>query len=158
MIKDLVRPELVFGDIDARTRDDALTVLARSIAQRNAAVDGAQLLETLRQREVQATTAFGDGVAIPHARLRGLERMIVAFARSTTGIDWGAPDKRPVHLILMLAGPAEKPEVYLRALAAASRLLRDAQCRARLLTAPTSDELLRILREDGGKGGGAAAA
>ena len=91
VIRDLVRPELVFGDLDARTRDDALATLARSIAACSAGVDGEQLLETLRQRERQATTAFGDGVAIPHARLPGVERMIVAFATQQRRHRMGCP-------------------------------------------------------------------
>jgi len=77
--------------------------------------------------------------------------MIVVFARSKAGVDWNATDKRPVHLALMLAGPAEDPGMYLKTLAAISRLMRDAQCRARLMSAETADDLLRVLRDEAAK-------
>jgi PTS system fructose-specific IIC component len=84
--------------------------------------------------------------------------MIAAFARSRAGIDWDAPDGMAAHLILMLAGPAEQPGTYLKALAGASRLLRDRECRARLMSATDGDELLRVLREEEATNGNGAAA
>lgn len=153
MIQDLFQPALLFADFDARSRDDALQQLARHIAESAAGLNGAALLRTLKEREAQATTAFGDGVAIPHARIAGLDRMIVAFARSIRGVAWEAPDKQPVNLILMLVGPAEKPDLYLKALASSSRLLRDARWRDRVMAAKDGDDLLLLLRDESGKNG-----
>ena len=152
MIGDLLTRELLFPELDARSRDDALAQLSRHVADYMTGVNGAALLRTLKEREAQATTAFGDGVAIPHARIAGLDRMVAAFARSKEGIDWNAPDSQRVHLILMLAGPADKPDLYLKTLAAVSRMLRDAHWRARLAAAADADELLAALREDGDDG------
>ncbi len=149
MIQDLFRRELVFAELDTRTRDDALAQLARHVADSAPGVNGAALLRTLKDREAQATTAFGDGVAIPHARLPGLAGMVVAFARSRAGIEWNAPDRQPVSLILMLAGPADKPDLYLKTLASASRLLRDVTWRTRLLAAESDEELFDTLRTAG---------
>lgn len=153
MIQDLFQPALSFADFDARSRDDALQQLARHVAESAAGINGAALLRTLKEREAQATTAFGEGVAIPHARVAGLDRMIVAFARSTRGIEWNAPDKQPVNLILMLVGPAEKPDLYLKTLASASRLLRDARWRDRAMAAKGVDDLLLLLRDESGTSG-----
>jgi PTS system nitrogen regulatory IIA component len=146
VIQDLFQRELLFASFDARSRDDALAQLARHIAENAAGLNGAALLRALKEREAQATTAFGDGVAIPHARITGLDRMIAAFARSESGIAWDAPDKQAVHLILMLAGPADKPEMYLKTLAAGSRLLREARSRDRLMAAESDEDLLRALQ------------
>jgi mannitol/fructose-specific phosphotransferase system IIA component (Ntr-type) len=151
VITNLFTPELVLEDLRAATRDDALATLADHVALNADGVDGAELLRTLERREAQSSTALGEGVAIPHARIAGLKRTILLFARSSAGIEWESPDRRPVHLVLMLAGPAEDPGGYLKTLAAVSRLMRDARCRARLMAAATADELLRILREDAGK-------
>lgn len=148
MIAELLTRELVLEDLRAATPAEVLEKLAEHAAANIDGVDGAELLRTLSQREAQASTALGDGVAIPHARIRALRRMIVVFARIKARVDWSAPDKRPVHLALMLAGPVEDPGVYLRALAASSRLMRDAQCRARLMSAETTDDLLRVLRDE----------
>ena len=151
MITDLLARELILEDLRAATPAEVLEKVAEHAAANVDGVDGAELLRTLSQREAQASTALGDGVAIPHARIRGLQRMIVVFARSKAGVDWNASDKRPVHLALMLAGPAEDPGMYLKTLAAISRLMRDAQCRARLMSAETADDLLRVLRDEAAK-------
>ena len=87
MIGDLVKRELLFPELDARSRDDALAQLSRHVAESTGGLNGAALLRTLKERETQATTAFGDGVAIPHARIAGLDRMVVAFARSKNARD-----------------------------------------------------------------------
>ena len=149
MIRDLLVNELLFPELEAHSRDDVLVQLARHVADNTPGLNGAALLSTLKARELQATTAFGDGVAIPHARVEGLDRMVAALARSKEGVDWKAPDGQPVHLILMLAGPADKPDLYLKTLAALSRMLRDAHWRARLTAATTADEMLAALRDDG---------
>ena len=151
MITNLFTPELVVAHLRASTRDDALVTLVEHVAEHAYGLDRADLLRTLEQREAQGSTALGEGVAIPHARVPRLKRMILLFARSPSGIEWEAPDGRPVHLVLMLAGPAEDPGGYLKALAAVSGLMRDAQCRSRLRAAATSDELLRILRAEADK-------
>jgi mannitol/fructose-specific phosphotransferase system IIA component (Ntr-type) len=159
MITELLTPELLFADLDAGTKTDALERMAAEIAQRRPGIDRQRLLATLTEREAQASTALGDGVAIPHARIVGLDGMVAAFARSRAGVEWDAPDGTPAHLILMLAGPAEQPGTYLKMLASASRLLRDREVRARLIEATDAVELLRILRdEEAAHAGGTAAA
>jgi mannitol/fructose-specific phosphotransferase system IIA component (Ntr-type) len=158
MIAELLAPELLLAEFEADTKDDALAHLARTAAQRHPELDGDVLLATLREREAQASTALGDGVAIPHARIPGLQRMIAAFARSSAGVEWDAPDGSRAHLIFLLAGPAAQPGSYLKALAAASRLLRDRDFRARLMAASSRDELLRLLREEEARNGNGAAA
>jgi len=149
MITALLQPELVFADLDVRSKGAALEHLTQAIARRHPSVGADRLLRMLLEREAQASTALGDGIAIPHARIPGLETMIVAFARSRAGIDWDAPDSRPAHLIFLLAGPVEQPGTYLKTLSAASRLLRDGVVRTRLLDAPDARDLLSILHAQG---------
>jgi PTS system nitrogen regulatory IIA component len=158
VITELLEPELLFADLEAKTKNDALTRLSRGISAHHPEIDYDGLLQTLAVRESQASTALGEGVAIPHARIPGLGRMIAAFARSSAGVDWDAPDGAPAHLILMLVGPAEQPGAYLKSLAGASRLLRDRGCRARLMTATNAEELLRVLRDEEARNGNGAAA
>ena len=151
MIVDTLAREMILDDLRAATREEALEKLAEHVAANAHGIDRDELLRTLEQREAQASTALGGGVAIPHARIPGLDRMVIAVARSRNGIDWKASDGRPVHLALMLAGPAEDPGGYLKALATISRLLRDGRCRVRLTSAADADDLLRVLREEADK-------
>jgi PTS system nitrogen regulatory IIA component len=151
VITELLAPELLVTELTADTKDQALVHLARRVAERNPDVDRENLLHTLRERELQASTGLGQGVAIPHARIAGLDRMIAAFARSSDGIEWDAADGHRAHLVLLLAGPADQPGTYLKTLAAASRLLRDPECRARVMGAAGADEILDVLRNEEGR-------
>jgi mannitol/fructose-specific phosphotransferase system IIA component (Ntr-type) len=147
-IADLLTAELVVPSLEAGERDDVIAALVLRVAACHPRVDAGRLLEALREREGQVTTALVDGVAIPHARLDGLDRTVAAFARSASGIRWESLDGEPTRLIFLLAGPADQPGAYLKALAGVSRLLRGARCRARLLGAAGAAELLAVLREE----------
>src|SRR5439155_1048387 len=95
-----------------------------------------------RLRDAGRRERWPVGLAIPHARLAGLERTVAAFARSRTGIQWESVDGKPTHLVFLLAGPADLPGAYLKVLAGVSRLLSDERCRARLMEAESETELL----------------
>jgi mannitol/fructose-specific phosphotransferase system IIA component (Ntr-type) len=147
-ISDVLTHDLVIPTLEARGAEDAISTLSSRLATAHADVDGAQLVEVLLARERQVTTALGDGVAIPHARIPGLERTVAAFGRSPDGIAWGSLDGRPTQLVLLLAGPASTPGTYLKTLASVSRLLGDRRCRERLLASDDPGALVTILREE----------
>lgn len=147
MISSLLTDAVVVPELAARDKDTALAMLAAQLATRSLALNESALVTALREREGQASTGLGDGLAIPHARLAGLDRMLGLFARSRRGIEWDAADKRPVHLILLLAGPADQPGAYMKVLASVSRVLRDADCRTRLMAAAGPVEILGVLRD-----------
>ena len=147
-ITDLLTEELVLPALDARGSDEVIETLGMRVAAQHRDIERDRLVQALRERERQVTTALGDGVAIPHARLAGLDRTVAAFARSRTGIPWESVDGQPTHLVFLLAGPADLPGAYLKVLAGVSRLLSDERCRARLMEAETETALLLVLREE----------
>ena len=147
-ITDLLTEELVLPALDARGSDEVIETLGMRVAAQHRDIERDRLVQALRERERQVTTALGDGVAIPHARLAGLERTVAAFARSRTGIQWESVDGKPTHLVFLLAGPADLPGAYLKVLAGVSRLLSDERCRARLMEAENEAELLLVLRDE----------
>ena len=147
-ITDLLTKELVLPALDARGSDEVIETLGMRVAAQHRDIERDRLVQALRERERQVTTALGDGVAIPHARLAGLERTVAAFARSRTGIQWESVDGKPTHLVFLLDGPADLPGAYLKVLAGVSRLLSDERCRARLMEAENEAELLFVLRDE----------
>jgi nitrogen PTS system EIIA component len=147
-IGDLLRVELVVPAICADGRDDVIETLATRMAACHPGLDAERLVAALREREGQMTTALVDGVAIPHARMPGLDRTVAAFARSPGGIRWDSLDGEPTRLIFLLAGPADLPGPYLKTLAGVSRLLSGARCRTRLLEAAGEAEMLAVLRDE----------
>ena len=154
MISDLLTTDLVLADVDSAGRDDVITALAQRLAAYHADVDRERLIVALRERERQVSTSVGDGVAVPHARIDGLDRTIVAFARSRRGIDWNAPDGRPTNFVLLVAGPPNGASPHLKLLAHAARLLGNSRCRARLHdTVDDPAALLAVLRDEEGHAG-----
>jgi PTS system nitrogen regulatory IIA component len=99
-------------------------------------------------RELLGSTGVGHGVAVPHARLKGLERMRGVFVRLETPVDFGAVDEQPVDLIFALLAPADHPAEHLRALARVTRALRQADLREQLRQAHSSDAVRALLVRD----------
>lgn len=100
------------------------------------------------ERERLGSTGVGAGVALPHARLEGIDQVHVVFARLETAIDYDAIDERPVDLVALLLAPSDAGGAHLRALAKVSRALRRQDMRQRLRAAPNTESLFTILTEE----------
>jgi PTS system nitrogen regulatory IIA component len=121
-----------------------LQQLANLAAQR-LGVDAAAILAGLNEREQLGSTGFGQGVAIPHARIDALDRIYGLFARLGEPVDYKAIDSRPVDLVFLLLSPADAGAEHLKALAAISRVTRDAATLERLRGARSRDALAALL-------------
>jgi PTS system nitrogen regulatory IIA component len=106
------------------------------------------VLTVLLEREKISTTAIGEGVAIPHGKLPGVERVLGVFARSPQGVDFASLDGGPTHLFFVLIAPENAAADHLKALARISRLLKDEAFRRRLMEGQTSQELFNIIAEE----------
>jgi nitrogen PTS system EIIA component len=146
-VLDLLTADLVLPALEARDKEAVMLALAARVAGRHREIEEDILVEALRQRERQVSTALVDGVAVPHAKLPGLSRMVGALGRSPGGIDCDSHDGGPTHLFFLLVGPAEQPGDHLRALASVSRLLHDPRCRSRLMAAEDVAAMLAVLRD-----------
>jgi PTS system nitrogen regulatory IIA component len=119
---------------------------AADIAARVTGLPAAEIHAALLKRERAGSTGVGDGVALPHARLAGLERPSAVFMRLEKPLDFQAVDDQPVDLVLALLVPAESPGgEHLQALARISRLLRHADLRRQLRQAQTADAIYALL-------------
>jgi PTS system nitrogen regulatory IIA component len=133
-LKDIVLPEAILPRLSAGSRRHALQHLADAVAAASG-VDARATFEAVLMRERLAGTGMGEGVAIPHARVRGLERPIGGFARLDPPQDFNALDGRPADLVFMLLAPADRGGDHLKALARVSRFLRRADVRDKLRSA-----------------------
>ena len=95
-------------------------------------VDAAQTLDALQERETLGPTGVGHGVALPHARLHGLDRVVGLFLRLEKPLDFDAVDRQPVDLIFALLAPKNSGVDHLKALALVSRTMRDPSVCAKL--------------------------
>ena len=144
MITDLLPPEAVLHGVSAADKPALLAMLASHAAQ-FCAIDAACIAEAVNARELLGTTGFGGGIAIPHARLAGLDHMVAVFATLATPVDYGALDGAPVDLVVLLLAPIEAGAEPLKALARISRLLRDAALVEKLRAAPSVEALAKLL-------------
>ncbi len=108
-------------------------------------LDAAAALAGLNEREQLGSTGFGQGVAIPHAKIDGLGQIYGLFARLSDPVDYKAIDSRPVDLVFLLLSPPNAGAEHLKALAAISRVTRDAATLERLRGARSRDALAAVL-------------
>ncbi len=123
-IADLLAPENVYPAFSAKSKKQALQDLSRKAAE-DVDLDQRTIFDTLLERERLGTTGVGNGVAIPHGRIRELNRIYGMFARVDPPIDFEAIDEQPVDLVFLLLAPENAGADHLKALARISRLLHD---------------------------------
>jgi Kef-type K+ transport system membrane component KefB/mannitol/fructose-specific phosphotransferase system IIA component (Ntr-type) len=143
-IAELLRAGVVVIDAQAATRDELLGALAQKLATARG-LDPALVAAKVREREDLAGTGVGDGVAFPHAEIDGLETPILAFARTRTGLDFDAPDGKPVRLVFLLLNAPREYDRELKLLAAMARLVTREDVRKGLLTAFDAAAAIRVL-------------
>ncbi|NNM77280.1 PTS transporter subunit EIIA [Sphingomonas sp. ID1715] len=135
--------DAVLADLSTANKKALFQALAQH-AERVMGLPAREVLERLNERERLGTTGFGGGVAIPHGRLPGLDRIRAAFVRLEKPIDYGAIDDLPVDLVFMMLSPEESGAEHLKALAQVSRRLRDRGFVAKLRGAGSPDALFAL--------------
>ena len=136
---DAIKPGLPGGS------KKALFQQLANLAAQQLGVDSAAVLLSLSEREQLGSTGFGHGVAIPHGKVEGLRRIYCLFARLSEPLDYKAIDGRPVDLIFLLLSPPDAGAEHLKALAAISRVTRNAATLEKMRGARSRDALAAVL-------------
>ena len=145
-ISDFITPASIFSKLPATSKKQALQELAKrasDIAELNERV----IFDALIERERLGTTGVGNGIAIPHGKLAGLDRLHGLFARLDKPIEFDSIDEQPVDLIFLLLAPECAGADHLKALARVSRLLRDRSTCEKLRGSEDPDALYALLIE-----------
>lgn len=116
-----------------------------SLAAQRTGLEAAAILASLVERERLGSTGFGQGVAIPHGKVEGLGRIYCLFARLAEPIDYKAIDGEPVDLVFLLLSPPDSGAEHLKALAAISRVARNAATLDKMRGARSGDALAAVL-------------
>ncbi|MHA1114260.1 MAG: PTS IIA-like nitrogen regulatory protein PtsN [Alphaproteobacteria bacterium] len=141
---DLLVPGAVVAHLKATSKKQALQALAKRAAELTGLAERS-IFDVLLKRERLGSTGVGAGIAIPHGKLDGIERIHGVFARLERSVDFEAIDDRPVDLVFMLLAPQSAGADHLKALARISRLLRDKPVCAKLRGADGADALYALL-------------
>jgi nitrogen PTS system EIIA component len=145
-LSDLISPESVIATLKASSKKQALQELAITAA-RLTGLEERAIFDTLLQRERLGSTGIGDGLAIPHGKPAGLNRLVGLFARLEKPIDFEALDGQPVDLIFLLLAPEGAGADHLKALARVARILRDPVLVAKARASRDADAIYAILDE-----------
>ena len=145
-IKELLVPNAVKIKLKATSKKQVLQELAK-MAEILTGLNERDILNVLIERERLGTTGVGEGVAIPHAKLNGVDRLYAVFARLESPIDFDAVDDEFVDLIFLLLAPLSPEHTYLKALAKISRLLRNKSMCAKLRGGTSADAIYALLTE-----------
>jgi mannitol/fructose-specific phosphotransferase system IIA component (Ntr-type) len=126
-------PEQVIVDMTNRTKKAAIEDLVDLLYKQHLIKNKTEALSRIMEREDLCSTALGDGVAIPHARLDVGDKPVIAIGRHKAGIDFNAPDGVPVHLMVLVLWQPEQAGLFNRLFAGLVSKLADAQFRNRLM-------------------------
>jgi mannitol/fructose-specific phosphotransferase system IIA component (Ntr-type) len=118
-----------------RTKDDVLRELVAVAAEEPGVRDHDGLLRAIFARERILSTGIGLGIAVPHAKLESVDEFVVAVGISGEGVDFGAIDENPAHVIVLIAAPEGRQRDYLGLLAQVTVTLKDAETRGRIIAA-----------------------
>jgi nitrogen PTS system EIIA component len=146
-LSDLIRPEAVAEGLAAVSKKALFQQLA-ALAAAAYGVDAKQASDGLGAREKLGSTGFGGGIAIPHARLTGIDAICGVVVTLGKPIDFDSIDDLPVDLVVALFSPLDAGADHLKALARVSRALRDASFVAKLRGAGSTDALYALLAPD----------
>ena len=146
----LTRPELIFPGLQATDRSQLLRLFADRIAAAGLVRNADDLYQKLWEREQIGSTGIGSGIAIPHCKLKGLARGVVAIGTVPGGVDFGAVDGRPVRLVFLVISPLESPAEHLQVLAALSRWIKADRHSEGLLALDDPQAIYQYLDQEGG--------
>ena len=116
--------DMVIPELESETRDDVLKEMVVFLKKKNKTGKERDLYDKLIQREKLGSTAIGDGVAIPHCKMKGIKSPIVLLGISKKGVDFHSLDRKPSHIFFLVISSPDNPSMNLQILAAIAQLVR----------------------------------
>lgn len=137
-------PELQSGD-----RNGAIEELVSALHEAGVLSNKVykEVAKAVIKREDEASTGLGRGVAVPHVKHKAVKNVIATIGQCKVGIDFAALDKQPVHSVILLISPVDKPELHLKAMESVFRRLQQEKFRSFLRQSRTSEQIEDLLRE-----------
>jgi PTS system nitrogen regulatory IIA component len=144
-IADLLTPERVSASLPAVSKKRVLEKMSDLLGADASGAGAPAVFQSLIERERLGSTGIGEGVALPHGRMKGLKHPLGAFARLEQAIDYEALDRKPVRLVFALIVPQEATGEHLQILARLAATFNDKALRAHLLEAKSAEEIYNCL-------------
>ncbi len=147
-ILDILSMDSIVPELKGRTKKQVLEELIDAVKQNKPGIDRDRLMKVLLERERLGSTGIGDGIAIPHGKLRDIDDLVLSFGRSAEGIDFESMDGKPVHRGFLLVAPEACAGIHLMALAKIARLLKNGTVRKRLAKVDSREDIFSIIQQE----------
>lgn len=147
-VRDFLLRDVIVLELQGRTQWEVIEELCASVARCERTLDGDALAAAVREREELMGTALEKGIAIPHGRLAGLSRSVIAFGRSRAGVDWDARDGKPVHFVFLALTPEDEPGQQVQILGAVARTMMHPHFHEELMAVEHEQEAFQMLSEE----------
>ena len=144
LIPQLLPPTNVVVDLDASSKKRVFEQVGL-VFENNHQIARSQVFESLFAREKLGSTGLGQGVAIPHGRIKGVKEAVGALVRTKNPIPFDAPDSQPVGLIFVLLVPDRATDVHLQILSELAQMFSDKAFRERMQAVASAEELHKLI-------------
>jgi PTS system nitrogen regulatory IIA component len=150
-ILDYLKEEWVIPQMQGTDKGSVLKELSGVLIKPCQVASAEELLQVLLDREKLGSTGIGEGIAIPHGRLKKLKRFFISFGRSVKGVDFDSIDGKPSQLFFLVMAPENSAVDNLKLLGRIVALLKDPSFKRRLMEAQSQKEIFQIISEEDGK-------
>ena len=120
----LISPERILR-LEDSSKNECLRSLVQCLARSGGLEDEDAIFQAILERESLLSTGFGLGLAIPHAKLSVVRDFIVGLGIHSSGVDFDSLDEEPVHILVMILGPDQRQDEYLKVLSRVTAFLKD---------------------------------
>jgi PTS system fructose-specific IIC component len=150
-LQELLTKNSIIIDLSQNNKIEFLTQMAHFLISMNGLSGADEVAAKILERESEMSTGIGYGIAIPHARISGIDRLYMVAARSTEGLDFNAIDEQPVFLVFMMISPANTSIEHTQILSSLSRIMSYEEVRTKLLKAEDSEQFLDVITKSENK-------
>ena len=148
-IEEVLPEQCVLSDLTGTTKKEVVVELVSALKKADLIQDVDKAVNVVLEREKLGSTGIGEGVAIPHGKLKGIRNILCVFGRSRKGIDFDAVDHNPVHIFFLLIAPEDSASLHLQMLSRISKILRDPSFRKSLVESGKEANLYqKVVEED----------
>ena len=143
-ITNFLTEESIIMDCDSKSQKNTLEVLSNKMAELTS-TNKDEIFQKLYEREKLGTTAFGNGIAIPHARIEGIQNAKIIILKLTEAIDFNSIDGNKVDIVISLFVPNDNNEMHVELLSSIASLLDNQVFREKIRTANTASDVMMII-------------
>lgn len=147
-IADYIKVDTINLNLESKNKNAVIRELYNNLKKTNLIKDEEQGLNDIFAREEMGSTGIGKRIALPHAKTKAVDELMITFGISRNGIVYNSIDDENVNIFFMFLCPEDKTQEYLKVLARISRLIREDKFVDSLLKAAENEEILEIIRSE----------